>query len=240
MAPEFILMLTKDDVTVPDALQWVAQAQHRELRIIGYKDVGLQFAQLRELTAAIRAQGCQIAMEMVTLDKESELRSAAMAVSLGVDHLLGGTFAVQVADVIRGTDIRYYPFPGRVLGHPSLLRGNVAEISDHARRLCEMDGVAGIDLLAYRFDGDVEALLRAVVGSAKGRVIAAGSIDSPERIRAVAAAGVWGFTVGGSVFSRCFAPTERGFSAQIEAILAARNQAGSGLDSRSNVPTQFR
>jgi NAD(P)H-dependent flavin oxidoreductase YrpB (nitropropane dioxygenase family) len=57
-------------------------------------------------------------------------------------------------------------------------------------------GVDGINLLAYRYDGDVEALVRAVVGATDVPVICAGSVDSVERIRALEACGAWAFTIG--------------------------------------------
>src|SRR5579871_6378473 len=57
-------------------------------------------------------------------------------------------------------------------------------------------GVDGINLLAYRYDGDVDALVEAVVGATSLPVIAAGSVDSPARIQALAERGVWAFTIG--------------------------------------------
>ncbi|MEZ4595422.1 MAG: hypothetical protein R3C32_00555 [Chloroflexota bacterium] len=57
----------------------------------------------------------------------------------------------------------------------------------------------GLDLLAYRFDGDVPELVRAVVAASSGPVIAAGSVDSYERIRALAGARVWGYTIRGAI-----------------------------------------
>ena len=59
--------------------------------------------------------------------------------------------------MLSGTGIRYCPFPGRIVGHPSLLRGSIEEITQSAVELAAMDGVGGLDLLAYRYDGDVES-----------------------------------------------------------------------------------
>jgi uncharacterized protein related to proFAR isomerase len=74
------------------------------------------------------------------------------------------------------------------------------EIADSAREITSRPGVAGLDLLAYRWSGDVPALVRAVVAAASGPVIAAGSVDSAERIRALARAGAWAYTIGGAIF----------------------------------------
>ena len=58
--------------------------------------------------------------------------------------------------------MRFCPYIGQVIGHPCLLRGTIEEIADDARR-AEALGVDGINLLAYRYDGDVEQLVEAVV-----------------------------------------------------------------------------
>ena len=60
----------------------------------------------------------------------------------------------------------------------------------------EQLGVDGINLLAYRYDGDVDALVEAVVDATSLPVIGAGSVDSPDRIHALAERGVWAFTIG--------------------------------------------
>jgi phosphoribosylformimino-5-aminoimidazole carboxamide ribonucleotide (ProFAR) isomerase len=51
-------------------------------------------------------------------------------------------------------------------------------------------------------------------------VIAAGSVDSLERIAALARIGVWGFTIGGAIFDGRFAGAPS-IPAQIETVLAA-------------------
>ena len=84
---------------------------------------------------------------------------------------------------------------GRIVGHPCLLRGSIEEIVADTQRAAAL-GVDGINLLAYRYDGDVEALVRAVTAATDLPVICAGSVDSVERIRALDSAGAWGFTIG--------------------------------------------
>ena len=203
--PEFVFMLTHEDRTVENAFEVYEEVWGAEgLRYVGFKDVGLPFGRLKELAETVHAGGHEVMLEVVSEREEDELRSARAALELGVDYLLGGTSAAKVVDIIEGAGILYYPFPGRIVGHPSLLRGTIEEITSSARRLAEMDGVDGLDLLAYRFDGDVGALARGVVGAVDVPVIAAGSVDSEERIRHLAEAGVWGFTVGSAVFEGRF------------------------------------
>jgi heptaprenylglyceryl phosphate synthase len=54
-----------------------------------------------------------------------------------------------------------------------------------------------------------------------GELIVAGSIDTPDRIQALAAAGADAFTIGTAAFEGAFAPGRAGLRAQIEYILSA-------------------
>jgi hypothetical protein len=195
----FIFMLTRDDTTVANAFDVYEQVRDTGLHYIGFKDIGLPPADLKDLTATMQADGREVMLEVVSERAEDELRSVEAAVDLGVDFVLGGTHAAQAVNLLAGSGIRYCPFPGTVVGHPSVLRGSVEDIAASARQLTSMSGVVGLDLLAYRYDGDVEALVAAVVDAADGPVIAAGSVDSLERIRTLAGLGVWGFTIGTAV-----------------------------------------
>jgi hypothetical protein len=222
---EFIFMLTHDDATLSDALEVYHTLRDIEgLRYVGFKDVGAPFEQLQALAAAIHADGRTSMLEVVSEDADAELRSIEAARRLGVDWVLGGTHAEAALPILAGSGLRYCPFPGTVIGHPSLLRGTVESIAESARRLTSLDGVHGLDLLAYRFDGDVPALTRAVVAASAGPVIAAGSVDSYERIAALAAAGVWGYTIGGAIVEGKMpgGPTVAG---QVREVLALTAQA---------------
>ncbi|HWA62936.1 MAG TPA: hypothetical protein VG939_16260, partial [Caulobacteraceae bacterium] len=151
---------------------------------------------------------------------------ARLAVDLGADVLMGGTRPEVVAPILAGSGVRYYPFPGEVVGHPSRLAGDVASIAASARALCAHAGVDGLDLLAYRFEGDVPALMRAVCEEACGKpVVMAGSIDCADRIAAVAEAGAAGFTVGTAAIDAVF-PAGPALADQLAYILAAADRLG--------------
>jgi Histidine biosynthesis protein len=225
--PEFVFMITHDDVTVEDAFKVYDEVRDTGLHFIGFKDVGLPFDRLKSLTEAMHEGGREVMLEVVSEEKEDELRSAEAALDLGVDYLLGGTHAGEVTRMLSGTGIRYCPFPGRIVGHPSLLRGSIEEITQSAVELAAMDGVGGLDLLAYRHDGDVERLVRSVVASVEVPVIAAGSVDSEEKIRTLADAGVWGFTVGSAIFEGKFAHDGASTREQVETVLAASRPVAS-------------
>ena len=74
---------------------------------------------LDEACAEIRAAGGRAYLEVVSLDAESELRSARAAIDLEVDCLLGGTRAETVAPMLRAHPVRYFPFPGEIVSHPT-------------------------------------------------------------------------------------------------------------------------
>ena len=204
---EFIFMLTQHDQTVANAMRVYDEIRDTDLKYIGFKDVGLPAARLRELASAMRADGRQVFLEVVSERIEDELRSVEASLEIDVDWLMGGTHpdeALEILDRIGppGTPgrPRYCPFPGRVVDHPSILLGTIDEIAQSASALTSRAGVHGLDLLAYRWDGDVPALVRRVVAASSGPVIAAGSVDSAERINALEAAGAWAFTIGGAIF----------------------------------------
>ncbi|MCW4020915.1 MAG: hypothetical protein NWF14_06785, partial [Candidatus Bathyarchaeota archaeon] len=103
--------------------------------------------------------------------------------------------------------------------HPCVLRGKIEEIVSDAKRV-EGFNVAGINLLAYRYCGDADNLMKAVKHAVKTPIIVAGSIDSFERIRKITELGMWGFTIGGAIFEKKFA-AGGDISDQITAVVEA-------------------
>ncbi len=192
---EFIFMLTRDDVTLADAREVYASIAGTGVRHVGCKDVGLPAEELAALMDDIRSNGHQTYLEVVSETEEATLASARAAAEMRPDHLIGGTLIEPVQEILEGTGVRFWPYVGRIVGHPCLLRGSIEEIVADTERAAAL-GVDGINLLAYRYDGDVEALVRAVAGATDLPVICAGSVDSAERIRALDACGAWGFTIG--------------------------------------------
>lgn len=202
---EFVFMLTHHDKTVSDPLEVLDLVSRSGLRYVGFKDVGAELPVLREVTARAHAAGMEVMLEVVSTSREDELASVAAASEIGVDWLLGGTHPADGVQVLRSSGAerppRYCPFPGTVVGHPSVLHGEIEEIAESARQITSMDGVFGLDLLAYRHpSADAAELTRAVVRAANGPVIAAGSVASVAQIHALDDAGAWGFTIGGAIF----------------------------------------
>jgi hypothetical protein len=202
---EFIFMLTRDDATIADARQVYDSVAATGISHVGCKDLGLERDELARLIETIRANGHTSYLEVVSETEEATLESARVAAEIGPDYLIGGTLIEPVQAVIAQSGVRFFPYVGQIVGHPCLLRGEIDEIARDARRAQEL-GVDGINLLAYRYDGDVDALVEAVVGAVSLPVVAAGSVDSGERIRALAGRGVWGFTVGTAALDGKFVP----------------------------------
>ncbi|HWC87498.1 MAG TPA: hypothetical protein VG388_13240 [Solirubrobacteraceae bacterium] len=192
---EFIFMLTREDQTIADARAVYESVADTGIRHVGCKDLGLPRGELAALMSDIRANGHTSYLEVVSETEEATLASARVAAEIGPDYLIGGTVIEPIQDIVAGTGVRFCPYIGTVIDHPCLLRGSVADLAADARR-AEALGVDGINLLAYRYDGDVDELVDAVVGASALPVIAAGSVDSAERIRALDERGVWAFTIG--------------------------------------------
>jgi len=219
---DFIFMLTRHDQTVEDCLEVLESIEPVGLTHMGFKDVGVDVATLKELNRRIKRSGATSYMEVVSTSPEACLRSARAAVEIGVDRLLGGTDVTQVLSILDGTGIGYYPFPGIPVGHPTRLGGSPEQVSQHCRNYLEA-GCAGVDLLAYRAtEADPIDLVRAARGALPNAgLIVAGSVDSPARIRALAEAGADAFTIGSAVFDGSFSPNKGAIKSQLRDVLEA-------------------
>jgi len=224
----FVFMLTRDDATVANAVELVDVARDAGVAHIGFKDVGADAATLRALAAAIRAAGASVWMEVVSTSRDAELRSIALGRDLGVDWLMGGAHVDEALAVLRGSGTRYLPFAGRPVGHPTRLGGSADEVEAHCRAFAHK-GCAGVDILAYRATEaaplDLVAACRRGFGKL-GKVVVAGSVNCPERVAAVCAAGADVFTVGTAAIERAYAPGAGPLLAQLKAILVDCGRTG--------------
>ena len=190
---DFIFMLTRNDQTVEDCLEVLDALAGLGIGHVGFKDIGVGPETQKALNRAIKAAGAVSYMEVVATTPEACLRSAGAAVEIGVDRLLGGT---------------------------------AEQIAEHCRDYMEL-GCAGVDLLAFRaVDAEPLELIRAARGAlgqgpGAGSLICAGSVDSPERIGQLKAAGVDAFTIGSAAFDGSFSPSKGLLRSQLRDILAA-------------------
>ena len=205
LKPKLIVMLTHHDETVPDALELFNRTKEYPIKHWGFKDVGLPPKEMQVVASAMKEAGKITFLEVVSLSEEDGLRGAHLAVESGFDILMGTVFYPSIGDYLKDKPIRYYPFPGRVYGHPSILDGTIDDIVAHARKL-ETYGAHGLDLLTYRYTGNAPSLLSQVVQATNIPVVSAGSIASLERITEVWDTGAWGFTIGSAFFEKKFVP----------------------------------
>jgi hypothetical protein len=203
--PELIVMLTHDDKTVQDALELFQRTRDYPIRHWGFKDVGLSPVDMKHVVTAMQDAGKVAFLEVVSLSEEEGLAGARLAVELGFDILMGTVFYPSIGEYLKDKPVRYYPFPGHVHSHPSILDGTLDDIVAHACEL-EANGAHGLDLLTYRYDGEASRLLARVVEATHIPIVSAGSIASFERINEVWNAGAWGFTIGSAFFDKKFVP----------------------------------
>jgi hypothetical protein len=216
---EFIFMLTRDDQTIADARDVYESVADTGLQHVGCKDLGLQRDELAALMADIRAHGHTSYLEVVSETDEATLESARVAAEIGPDYLIGGTLIEPIQEILAGSGVRFCPYIGTIIDHPCLLRGTIDEIAEDARR-AESLGVDGINLLAYRYDGDVDKLVEEVVNATSLPVIAAGSVDSAQRIQSLDQRGVWAFTIGTAALDGKLVPGAP-LTEQLEHVLTA-------------------
>ncbi|MEU3657916.1 hypothetical protein AB0E67_35275 [Streptomyces sp. NPDC032161] len=211
-------MLTKHDVTIPDAHEVyaavAASLTAEELPYVGFKNVGHSLADLARLGERIVADGRRLVIEVVGANPETEREAARLALQVGADILIGGTHTDAVLEVIEGTPIGYYPTVGDVNSEPGRLRGTIDEIVSGCEKLVGTEGVTGTMLLGYRYTGDVELLLHAVASVPGLQVVNAGSVDSRERIRRLADLDFWAFTIGSAVLDSAL-PAAPSLAAQL-------------------------
>ncbi len=217
---DFIFMLTRNDQTVEDCLEVLDLIMPLGMRHIGFKDIGVAYEILQALARRIRGMGAISYLEVVSTSPESVRDSITMATRIGVDRVMGGQDVAFALTRLAG--VEYLPFPGRPVGHPTRLAGSPSDIAADCRRM-RQSGCAGVDLLAYRAtEADPLALVRAARQTLDGgRLVVAGSVNTPERIHALAEAGADAFTIGSAAFDGSFSPCKGLLLSQLKEVRIA-------------------
>ncbi len=205
MGPQLITMLTYQDETVKNSFEVFDQCADLPSAFWGFKDVGLPKPDMKRLVKRMAGKGKTTFLEVVSLSEKECLDGAKLALDCGFDYLMGTVFYDSVLKLMKGQATRFFPFAGKVSGHPSILEGSMPEIVADGRRM-EALGVAGFDLLAYRYTADAEALAEAFVKGVRVPVVLAGSIDGLPRLEAMKRIRPWAFTIGSAFFDRKFVP----------------------------------
>ena len=201
---ELIVMLTHNDVTVPNALEVFDSCKDLPVKYWGFKDHGLEPAAMKQLVDVMKANGKTTFLEVVSYTEEECMRGAKLGVECGFDYLLGTLYFDSVFEYVKTTNLKYCPFVGRVSQTPSILEGTVEEmLAQEADFVAK--GIYGTDLLGYRYTGEnVDDSCREFVQKAKHPVCLAGSIGTKERVEKVKAMNPWTFTMGSALFAKNF------------------------------------
>lgn len=214
--PNLIVMLTYNDVTVPNALEVFESCKDIPVQHWGFKNVGLPIDQMTELVKKMKAAGKTTYLEVVTYDEKSCLEAAKVAANCKFDVLMGTVYYDSVHQLLKDNGIVYSPFVGKVSGSPSILEGSNQEIIEDARTMIAK-GIDTFDILAYRHVIDGQKLAYDFCGAVDARVCIAGSIASFERIDVMFDIGPWAFTMGSALFDNKFVPGA-GFRANLIAV----------------------
>jgi len=202
---KLIVMLTNNDKTVENASEIFEDCKDLEVECWGFKDVGLPVVEMKKLVKAMKKANRKTFLELVNLGEKKGIDGAKLAVECGFDYLMGTEFYESIADYLIDKHPKYFPFCGKVYGHPSILDGSAEEIIDHAKDILTK-GADGVDLLAYRYkkeDAD-KRLIREFLSQIKRPVVLAGSINSWDRLEKVLKYKPWGFTIGTAFFDNKF------------------------------------
>ena len=202
-APELIVMLTHNDLTVIDAYEIFDQCKKSKAKFWGFKEEPLPLEQMQKLFAYMKDCGKTTFLEVVSYSEKECLEGARKAVACNCDFLMGTTFFDSVNDFCRENHLNYLPFVGKITGRPSVLEGSLEEMINEANAYIAK-GVYGIDLLGYRYTGDAAFLNREFVKNMEVPVCIAGSVNSYERLQEIKAVSPWAFTIGGAFFENKF------------------------------------
>lgn len=213
MSTKLITMLTHNDKTSPESMEIFMGAKDAPCNYWGFKDVGVDEEYLKRLAYAMKENGKTVFMESLAFGYEATMKSAELAVRIGADYLLGGTYYKEIGEYAAANQLKISPFIG--LRHDGHLYGDLEELVAEAKER-DKGLVYGINISAYRYDGDADTLIKCVVSSCNKPVSIAGSINTYDRLEAVKATNCWAFTIGGAFFENKFG---EGFSKQIETVV---------------------
>jgi hypothetical protein len=214
-------MLTRNDVTIPNALETLEEVKGTGLECIGCKDIPLKLDEYIRLFGNMKSHCLESFLEIVTYDEQEHFRGVNLGLKIGADHIIGGMpeYTKATLDYLKTkkSEIGFYPYIGEVVDHPCILQGSIDDILKDGRE-AERLGVNGVNLLLYRYVGNQEALLTEVVEKLRVPVIIAGNIRNFEQIQAMKRKDIWAFTIGSAIFNRAFVKG-RGIREQIVSVL---------------------
>lgn len=203
--PILIVMLTKNDVTVKNAKEIFLEAKDAPCQYWGFKEVGLPPEEMKDLVQCMKAAGKTTFLEIVGKTEEECLKPVQLAAECGFDAVTGTVYYDSILEVIKKHNILYLPFIGE--RYTLNMSGTIEELTKEAAELSRKEGVAGINIAAFRYDGDVEKMVFAVKDTIDKPICCVGSINSYERLDMILKFEPWYFTIGSAFFDKIFGET---------------------------------
>jgi hypothetical protein len=214
-------MLTHHDVTIPNAIEVFEELKDSGVKFIGCKDIGLPIQKFNDLFNRMRKADMTTFLEVVSNNREEHFSGVDKGIRVKADYLIGSMpqFAEETLEYLseKKTNVEFFPYIGRIVGHPCMLEGSIGEIVKNGIEFENM-GIRGINLLLYRYKGDVKLLLDRLMKTLHIPLTVAGTVDNFEKIDYLKAKNVWAFTIGGAILEKKFSP-EPSLKDQIAAVL---------------------
>ena len=211
---DLIVMLTHNDRTVENAFEIFDECKTAKAKCWGFKDKTLSLYDMKKLFSYMKELEKTTFLEVVGYTEEEGMDGAKMALECNVDVLMGTAFFDSINDFCLEHNLKYMPFVGKVTGRPSVLEGDIQEILRETDNYIKK-GVYGIDLLSYRYTGDVERLNDGIIKNINVPVCIAGSINNYERLDEIKRIKPELFTIGGAFFENKFGGS---FKEQIDKV----------------------
>lgn len=162
---------------------------------MGFKEKPISKDRMKKLFSRMKECGKITFLEVVAYTVEEGLAGAMTAVDCGCDVLMGTKFHKEISDFCRVHNLKYMPFVDHIEGRPSVLTGYIDDIINEAKYALD-NGANGIDLLGYRYVGDVKELITRIVRETEGPVCVAGNVDSYEKLDEIKEINPMAFTIG--------------------------------------------
>lgn len=205
-----IIMLTHNDVTVPNAIELFEECKDLPVTDWGVKDIGMNDDDLIKIGKLMKASGKHTSYEIVEFSEASYERAAELAVKGEYSRVTCGDFNQKLSDTLTKHGIYYLPSNGRLVHVPEP-DGPVQLVSDKDEilaisRHALTHGATGLICPLYRsnlYDGDsLLSWLRAEFPDVY--LCCAGSVSSYERIKLVSETGFDAFTTGTALFDEVY------------------------------------
>ena len=209
--PDLVVMLTNNDLTVPDALEVFESCRDLPVQDWGFKNVGPEEKYLKELGRAMKDAGKNVYFEVISYNEEAYMRAAKLAEECKVDFLTGTKYSPTLHEVLKKAGINYSPFVGKVgcvwKGRSGMLMGDYDELVAEAKDLLYVKKTYGLDVSAYRHIESPEKVIDSLTQALpEAHICIAGSVDTYEKTDKLFDAGVAKFTMGSALFKGHWVP----------------------------------